>query len=562
MFVFLSGLSPKGIFLLVSGLLGGLGLFLFGMHTMSEGIQHSAGKRLRTLLEQVTKNRIAGALTGTLVTTIIQSSSATSVMLVSFVNAGLIQFRQSIPVLLGAALGTTITAQIIAFKITEYSLLLIALGFFTQSFSKGEKAKAIGSALFGFGVLFFGMDIMSEAMAPLRDWPPFTTVLTRLENPIAGIIIGAAFTALIQSSSAFIGIMIVLASQGLITLDAAIPLLLGANLGTPVTALIASLQSDRESKKVAFAFLLLKFFSVLIFAAWTGTLSQLLLKYAGDAGLPRLIAHVHTIINVVLMITMLPLSRQIARLIDWIMGREAPEVEEPFRTRYLDNPAHSNPALALNLARKEILRMGHLVEEMFSLIITPFTNKNAEPLSRVYSCEQEVNFLRDAIKGYLLALSPEARDKENLDQSFRLLYALEEFEKIADKISGNLASRAEKWILKDFDFSTWGQAELEGYHAKIAKQLRRSLELVGDSELEKAVLMKAKHKSYRNLSRMLEKQHYQRILEGIQDSVNSSKTHLELLTLFNDIDSRATNIARTYLEWENRKPSAGGKKRK
>lgn len=562
MFVFLSGLSPKGIFLLVSGLLGGLGLFLFGMHTMSEGIQHSAGKRLRTLLEQVTKNRIAGALTGTLVTTIIQSSSATSVMLVSFVNAGLIQFRQSIPVLLGAALGTTITAQIIAFKITEYSLLLIALGFFTQSFSKGEKGRAIGSALFGFGVLFFGMDIMSEAMAPLRDWPPFTTVLTRLENPIAGIIIGAAFTALIQSSSAFIGIMIVLASQGLITLDAAIPLLLGANLGTPVTALIASLQSDRESKKVAFAFLLLKFFSVLIFAAWTGTLSQLLLKYAGDAGLPRLIAHVHTIINVVLMITMLPLSRQIARLIDWIMGREAPEVEEPFRTRYLDNPAHSNPALALNLARKEILRMGHLVEEMFSLIITPFTNKNAEPLSRVYSCEQEVNFLRDAIKGYLLALSPEARDKENLDQSFRLLYALEEFEKIADKISGNLASRAEKWILKDFDFSTWGQAELEGYHAKIAKQLRRSLELVGDSELEKAVLMKAKHKSYRNLSRMLEKQHYQRILEGIQDSVNSSKTHLELLTLFNDIDSRATNIARTYLEWENRKPSAGGKKRK
>ena len=164
-----------------------------------------------------------GAGIGTLVTTIIQSSSATSVMLVSFVNAGLLQFRQTLPVLLGAAIGTTITAQMIAFKITEYSLLLVAVGFFMQAFSKREKLKYVGYSLFGFGILFFGLEIMSDAMAPLRDYAPFIDLLLRLESPLVGILVGAAFTALIQSSSAFVGIMIVLASQGLLSLDACIP---------------------------------------------------------------------------------------------------------------------------------------------------------------------------------------------------------------------------------------------------------------------------------------------------------------------------------------------------
>jgi Na/Pi-cotransporter len=239
------------VWILMISLLGGLGLFLFGMHTMSEGMQQSAGARLRTILENVTRNRIVGAGIGTFVTTIIQSSSATSVMLVSFVNAGLLKFRQTIPVLLGAAIGTTITAQIIAFKITEYSLLLVAAGFFLQTFSKKERFKSVGYALFGFGILFFGLEIMSDAMAPLRDYAPFIDLLLRLESPLLGILVGAAFTALIQSSSAFIGIMIVLASQGLLSLDACIPLLLGSNLGTPVTALLASMKSGKEAARIA-----------------------------------------------------------------------------------------------------------------------------------------------------------------------------------------------------------------------------------------------------------------------------------------------------------------------
>jgi len=539
------------VWILVISLSGGLGLFLFGMHAMSEGMQQSAGERLRSILENVTRNRIVGAGIGTLVTTIIQSSSATSVMLVSFVNAGLLQFRQTIPVLLGAAIGTTITAQIIAFKITEYSLLLVALGFFLQAFAKKEKLKYVGYSLFGFGVLFFGLEIMSDAMVPLRDYAPFIDLLLRLESPLVGILVGAAFTALIQSSSAFVGIMIVLASQGLLSLDASIPLLLGSNLGTPVTALLASLKADNEAKKVALSFLLVKFISVLIFAGWTVQMGRLLTQVVPDASLPRLIANAHTLINGVLMLVVLPVTPQLALLVDRLAGKTKEKARrQAYRTLYLDPGMTSTPSLAMNLAKQEIIRMGMIVRTMFSLILSPFLKKDASTLGDVYKHEQEVNFLSDSIKSYFMKINRESMNSTQMNESFQLLYSLNEFEKIADIISGNLATRAERWSLRNYDFSEQGKKELQQFHEKIEKQLKRCLLVFDEANLQKAAQMKAKHKEYRTLSRELEKQHYDRILEGMTESIESSKTHLEVLALFSTIDSHATNIARIALDWD------------
>ena len=549
--IFTANASRKNwIWILVISLSGGLGLFLFGMHAMSEGMQQSAGERMRSILENVTRNRIVGAGIGTLVTTIIQSSSATSVMLVSFVNAGLLQFRQTIPVLLGAAIGTTITAQMIAFKITEYSLLLVAVGFFIQAFSKREKLKYVGYSLFGFGVLFFGLEIMSDAMAPLRDYAPFIDLLLRLESPLVGILVGAAFTALIQSSSAFVGIMIVLASQGLLSLDACIPLLLGSNLGTPVTALLASLRADAEAKKVALAFLLIKLISVLIFATWTVQLGKLLQQLTPEASLPRLIANAHTLINGVLMLVVLPVTPQVAWLVDRIAGKPKEKGKQGFRTLYLDPGLTTTPSLAMNLAKQEILRMGNIVRTMFSLIVPPFLEKDASSLGDIYKHEQEVNFLADSIKAYFMKINRESMNNRQMHESFLLLYSLNEFEKIADIISGNLATRAERWSLKEYDFSEQGKKELRQFHEKIEKQLKRSLVVFDEANLQKAAQMKAKHKEYRTLSRELEKQHYDRILEGMSESIDSSKTHLEVLALFSTIDSHATSIARIALDWE------------
>ncbi len=549
--IFTAEASRKNwVWILIISLSGGLGLFLFGMHAMSEGMQQSAGERLRSILENVTRNRIVGAGIGTLVTTIIQSSSATSVMLVSFVNARLLKFRQTIPVLLGAAIGTTITAQMIAFKITEYSLLLVAAGFFIQAFSKKEKLKFVGYSLFGFGILFYGLEIMSDAMAPLRDYAPFIDLLLRLESPLVGILVGAAFTALIQSSSAFVGIMIVLASQGLLSLDASIPLLLGSNLGTPVTALLASMRADGEAKKVALAFLLIKLISVFIFASWTVPLGKLLHQLTPEASLPRLIANAHTLINGVLMIVVLPVTPQVAWLVDRIAGKPKVKVKKVFRTLYLDQSLTSTPSLALNLAKQEIIRMGGIVRSMFALIQHPFLDKDASTLADIYKHEQEVNFLSDSIKAYFLKINRESMNNRQMNESFQLLYSLNEFEKIADIISGNLATRAERWSLKEYDFSDQGKKELKQYHEKIAKQLKRSLVVFDEANLQKAAQMKAKHKEYRYLSRELEKQHYDRIMEGMSESIDSSKTHLEVLALFSTIDSHATSIARIALDWD------------
>lgn len=549
--IFTAKASRKNwVWILLISLFGGLGLFLFGMQSMSEGMQQSAGERLRSILENVTRNRIVGAGIGTLVTTIIQSSSATSVMLVSFVNAGLIQFRQTIPVLLGAAIGTTITAQIIAFKITEYSLLLVAVGFFIQTFSKKEKFKSVGFSLFGFGILFFGLEIMSDAMAPLRDFAPFIDLLLRLESPLVGILVGAVFTAMIQSSSAFVGIMIVLASQGLLTLDACIPLLLGSNLGTPVTALLASMKADAEAKKVALAFLFIKFISVLLFAGWTAQLGNILLKLTPEATLPRLIANAHTLINGILMLVVLPVSPQVARFVDWIAGKPKVIEKKAFRTLYLDQGMTSTPSLALNLAKQEIIRMGMIVRAMFSEIHIPFLKKDPSSLGEIYKLEQEVNFLRDSIKTYIMKINRESMNSRQMNESFQLLYSLNEFEKIADIISGDLANRAERWTLKDYDFSEQGKKEIMHFHEKIEKQLKRSLVVFEEANLQKASKMKAKHKEYRLLSRELEKQHYDRIMEGMTESIESSKTHLEILALYSSIDSLATNLARSALDWD------------
>ncbi|MGW8314460.1 MAG: Na/Pi symporter [Bacteroidales bacterium] len=537
------------IYMLLIGLLGGLGLFLFGMHTMSEGMQRSAGGGLRNILTLVTRNRIVGAGVGTLVTTVIQSSSATSVMLVSFVNANLMQFRQTIPVLLGAAIGTTITAQMIAFKITEYSLLLVAAGFFLQTFAGREQLKSVGFSIFGFGVLFYGMHIMSDAMAPLRDWDPFISLLLKLENPLLGILVGTLFTALIQSSSAFIGIMIVLASQGLLTLDAAIPLLLGSNLGTPVTALLSSMKSNLEARKVAVSFLLIKFISVLIFAGWTKTLGGLLMEWTPEATLQRMIANAHTFINLVLMVVLLPVTPQAASLVDLIMGKDRSRQDAAFSTRFLDNAVLHTPSLALNLAKQEIIRMGTIVQSMFSHILEPFLQKEAGSLNTIYRHEREVNFLRDSIKEYLVRINAEQVTGDRVNESFQMLYTLNEFEKIADIISESLASRAERWAIHDYAFSVEGKADLKRFHEKIGKQLQRSMSVFEEMNLKQAAEMKAKHKEYRGLSHDLEKQHYTRILEGMKESIDSSKTHLEILALMSSIDSHATNIARLALEW-------------
>ena len=294
------------IFLLLTGLLGGMGMFLYGMEMMSDGMKMTAGNSMRVILEKLTSNKFLAVFVGAFVTMVIQSSSATTVMLVSFVNSGLLNFTQALGVILGSNIGSTVTAQIVAFKVTDYALLLIAVGAMMSLFSKKETVKNLGFVILGFGLLFYGMKVMSDTMKPLRTDPTFNSILTSFENPFLGIMAGAIFTALVQSSSATTGIVITLASGGSITLEAGIPLIFGANIGTCVTALLAGLNASRDAKRVAIGHVIFNLLGVLLFCFWIPTFSEIISQTSNN--IPRQIANAHTIFNILATVIFIPFT--------------------------------------------------------------------------------------------------------------------------------------------------------------------------------------------------------------------------------------------------------------
>ncbi len=416
------------IFMLIMGLLGGLGLFLYGMEMMSDGMKKSAGDQMRTILRKLTHNRFMAIGIGTIVTMIIQSSSATTVMLVSFVQAQLMTFGQTLGIILGADIGTTITGQIVALKLTDYSLLIVAVGFAFTFMGKSDKQKNIGETILGFGLLFFGMDIMSKSMYPLRTYEPFIELLLELENPLLGILIGALFTALIQSSSAFTGIVIVLATQGLLTLEASIPMLFGSNIGTCATAFLASIGASREAKKVAFAHILFKFVGVFLFVWWIPQLAEFVrwLSPQGNEELtgmalmaevvPRQTANAHTIFNVIMAFLFLPFINQFAKLITKIMPDEPQPKELEIVTWHIDYSIINTPTMALELAHQEVSRMFKIIERMLKATLHPFMSKqviddeihtNLSLLEGIRFREQKLNYLNEKLTDYLLKISRE-----------------------------------------------------------------------------------------------------------------------------------------------------------
>lgn len=548
------------VFMLVAGLIGGLGLFLLGMNMMSDGMQNTAGHRMRSILSQITNNRFIAIGVGTFVTMVIQSSSATTVMLVSFVHSKLMKFKNTIGVILGAGIGTTITAQLIAFKLTDYSLLLVGIGFLMNSFTKSIFLRNIGKTILGFGILFFGMHIMSDSMYPLRSFDPFINSIVKLENPLLGILVGLLFTALIQSSSAFIGIMIILATQGLLTLEASIPLLFGSNIGTAITAILASIKTDREAKQVALAHTLIKVIGVLLFLFWIPQLADLVRYISPKSTLPegdfntlaitvpRQIANAHTVFNIVLTCLILPFTNSFAKLVVYILPIRT--IEKPaLKVVFLDYNMVRNSSLALSLAKKEALRMGRLVQNMTSDIIIPYLIKKTEVIADIKEKEEEVNFLRDQINEYILKITRENLNEERVNESFQILYTVKEFEQIADIVSGVMIPKAERWSRMDFEFSEKGQSEIVEYHNKTQKQLSRALDVFESVNLEKAQAMKEKYRKYRDMEIEFEKHHFERLADEISQTVSSSKTHIELMTMLRAINGHATNIARILLKW-------------
>lgn len=537
------------VFMLVVGLIGGLCLFLYGMHLLSNGLQNSAGNKMRIILEKLTNNRFLGLGIGALVTMVIQSSSATNVMLVSFVDSKLMRFRQTIGVVLGAAIGTTITAQIIAFKITDFALVFVSIGLLLFFVAKKQRITEVGHAILGFGILFYGMHIMSESMYPLRSFQPFIDMVISLENPLLGILVGTLFTALIQSSSAFIGILIVLAMQGLLSFNASVSLIIGANIGTSITAILASINTSREAQQVAFAHTFIKILGALIIIVFMPLFVKGLVAInhtSTEEVTPRIIANAHTLYNVVLVLIFLPFTNKIAWLVVKVFPARQEEKKE-FSVSYLNKAFLHTPDIALNAARKELLLMMKEVKNMFVLIIIPFEERRSDVLEQIKQKEKQVNFWRDELAEFLVELSRGERSKEQIEETFFLLNAVKEYEQIADVISTQMVSRAETWCCSDFEFSEAGLQELLDYHRTSVSIMQKSIKVYKAFDLKKAEKLKEKYYSYREDYFRLEKKHYKRLRKNVEPTLSSSKTHLELITLFRVISSHATNTARTVI---------------
>ncbi len=434
---------------ILMGLAGGLAIFLYGMELLTNALKASTGKRLKTLLARMTTNRFKGVMAGALVTAIIQSSSVTTVLVVGFVSAGLMHLSQTIPIIMGASIGTTITAQIIAFKITHFALLIIAGGFAMQFLGRNEVTQRTGIMIFGFGMIFFGMSLMGDATAPLRDYPPFIRFLQEMEHPLYGILASAAFTAIVQSSSATTGVIIVLATQGLITLDQGIALVLGANIGTCVTALLAAIGKSREALRAAMVHITFNTLGVLAwfwfipeFAALVRSISPVHTQLAGidrlAAETPRQIANAHTLFNVGNTLLFIGFTAWFAKLVTWMIPVTKEEKTHRVAPKYLDKSLLDTPALALDRVRMEIGRMAERVLPMLRQGVHLAIDGNAQELSELSRMDSEVGMLHGPILDYLRELAKGDLRSDEAELLHHYLTIASYYESIGDNLKLHL----------------------------------------------------------------------------------------------------------------------------
>ncbi len=576
-FLYAEGISTNAINwgFLTMGLFGGLSLFLYGMAKMSDGLKKAAGNQMRKILATLTKNRVVAMIVGAFVTMVIQSSSATTVMLVSFVQAQLMTYVQSIGIILGANIGTTITAQLVAFKLTDYALLMITVGFVLTVFSKKESIKHIGEAILGFGILFFGMKLMSDAMKPLREFQPFIDLMKGLENPLLGILIGAAFTALVQSSSAFTGIVIVLAQQGLLTLEAGIPMILGANIGTCVTAGLASIGTIREAKRVALAHVLFNIGGVMIFVWLIPPLAELVRSLSSVSDLsgmeklaaetPRQIANAHTIFNVSVGLIFLPFTTLLAKQVYRIL----PEVEQVKgidpATWHLDDSQISHPAFAIELAQTEISRMSKIIARMLRAIIHPFTTDDPGkdeiyPQLTIHEGidmrEEKIDFLDEKVVDYLVKIGRQELSNQQMSEVYAMISIANDLENIGDIIHRNMVPLATKRLQLKSDFSKEGKKELIAFHVKVSKQMSRLRDALGEMDPAMSKKILRKEEKYEILESDFRKQHVMRLHEEKGESLETHEVHVEFMDLLKQIGVHLTNIAKTIMEVDSGKDTA------
>lgn len=547
----IQAMTSTWVMFLIFGLLGGLGLFLYGMNIASDNLQRVAGEQMRVLIAKLTRTRISAVLVGTAASGVLQSSSAATVMLVGFVSAGMMTLTQAIGVTIGSKVGVTITVQVIAFDISKYSLLVVGLGAIGIIFGgKKEKVKQISAIILGFGLIFFGLSIMSGSMKPLRGMPEVAALMiTFSKNAALAMIAGVAVTAVIQSAAAMVAVCFVLASQGLLPLSAAIPLSIGGAVGTCATALLASLGSNKDGKRVAIAHLVFSVSAALVMYPFLGPFTDFTIWFTsliGSESIIRQIANGFMLFSIITAIIFIPLIGVIEMITRRIIP--ASKKEEPFGPRYISETALQVPLMALSLAQKEVERMTEIFGDSLKQSIPALIDNDREKLGQLISESHKIDTLENAIRPFLARLSQKGLSRSDAALERTLIYITDHLKNAGRVLRRDILKTGVKLADSDKNLSSQGKSEIIDFHQKIVNKYQSVMETIHthDRELAEQVLQLSFKETL--LERKLRDSHLERLHAGKTKTMGSSADHLTILAGLNAIRENLDNTAREILQ--------------
>lgn len=532
-------------------LAGGLGLFLFGMKLMGDGLEMAAGSKLRGMIERLTKNKYMGALVGLVVTAVIQSSSATTVMVVGFVNAGLMNLAQAVGVIMGANIGTTVTGVMIAINLTAIAPIAVLIGVVMISFIKRNSVKHIGQIIAGFGILFMGMKMMSTAMEPLSESEVFTSLMTSFSNPLLGVLVGLVFTAIIQSSSASVGVLQALGAAGAITLPSAIYVIYGQNIGTCVTALISSVGTSKTARRTAVVHLMFNVFGAILFIviSMLFPFAELVQRIAPGSVMAQ-ISLVHVIFNIVCTAIMLPLSSLLVKVACKVIPGSDP-VKSSNSLAYLDARILSTPPVAVAQLFKEVDRMGQLAKETLGMAMDALITQDNTKVDQIYENENTINFLNRGIAEYLVKIN--GLDLEDYDRQAlgSMYHVISDMERIGDH-SENLCELAQTLKKSKQKFSPWAVEQATEMRNRVEAMLEEALQMFASRETQPqmAADINRREEIIDDATQELKDLHIERLNQG-KCSVVAGTVFMDMLTNLERIADHCTNIAYSMTNQKN-----------
>ncbi|EQE29167.1 na+/Pi-cotransporter family protein [Clostridioides difficile CD34] len=528
--------------------MGGLGLFLYGMNLMGEGLQKSAGTKLKKIIKLLTSNLFMGVLVGTGVTAVIQSSSATTVMVVGFVNAGIMTLKQAIGVIMGANIGTTVTAQLVSFDLTGMAPVALGVGIILYLFGNKPRIKNIAEILIGFGILFTGMDFMKMAVEPLRDYQGFTDLLVTFGRyPLLGLLLGFGITAIIQSSSASMGMLVALAAEGLVPLSAALPILYGQNIGTCVTSLLSSIGANKNARRAAMMHLIFNVLGTVIFLIFLNKPVVSMVTSWDPSNVARQIANTHTLFNIISVLILLPFTNLIIKLAIKLVPDRAGDIDEDETKtiKYIDDRMIETPSIALANTIKEALRMGEKAKESLNASMEALVEHSTEKIDKTYRRERLINDLQKAILNYLLKLSKAALDDDSREVVDTLFNTVNDIERIGDHAK-NIAELSQVAIDSNIYFSEEGQSELDVMYNRVVSAYTYALESMRSDNVDLACKVIKIEEQVDIMEKSCRANHMYRLNNNLC-SIENGVIYLDVISNLERISDHAVNIAQQVI---------------